>query len=71
MPGTTHAPPRSLPPEPASSVLAALPKSAHPGAKAALAEIYNAVDRDHALQAVKAFEADYGAKWPKAVVKDH
>jgi transposase-like protein len=52
-----------------SNVLAALPKSAHPGAKAALAEIYNAQDRDHALQAVKAFEADYGAKWPKAVAK--
>src|SRR5271166_1604303 len=52
-----------------SNVLAALPKSAHPGAKAALAEIYNAEDRDHALQAVKAFESDYGAKWPKAVAK--
>jgi putative transposase len=52
-----------------SNVLAALPKSAHPGAKAALAEIYNAEDRDHALRAVKAFEADYGAKWPKAVAK--
>ena len=52
-----------------SNVLAALPKSAHPGAKAALAEIYNAEDRDHALNAVKAFEADYGAKWPKAVAK--
>ena len=25
--------------------------------------------RDHALKAVKAFEADYGAKWPKAVAK--
>ncbi len=52
-----------------SNVLGALPKSAHPGAKAALAEIYNAEDRDHALKAVKAFEADYGAKWPKAVAK--
>ena len=52
-----------------SNVLAALPKSAHPGAKAALAQIYNAEDRDHALQAVIAFEADYGAKWPKAVAK--
>ena len=52
-----------------SNVLAALPTSAHPGAKAALAEIYNAEDKDHALQAVKAFEADYGAKWPKAVAK--
>ena len=38
------------------NVLAALPKSAHPGAKAALAEIYNAEDSDHARAAVKAFE---------------
>jgi putative transposase len=52
-----------------SNVLAALPKSAHPGAKAALAEIYNAEDKAHALNAVKAFDADYGAKWPKAVAK--
>jgi putative transposase len=51
------------------NVLAALPKSAHPGAKAALAEIYNAEDREHALKAAKAFEAGYGAKWPKAVAK--
>ncbi len=51
------------------NVLAALPKSAHPGAKAALAEIYNAEDKDHALKAAKAFAADYGAKWPKAVAK--
>ena len=52
-----------------SNVFAALPKSAHPGAKAALAQIHNAEDRDHALNAVKAFEADCGAKWPKAVAK--
>ncbi len=51
------------------NVLAALPKSAHPGAKAALAEIYNAEDRTHALAAAQAFAADYGAKWPKAVAK--
>jgi transposase-like protein len=51
------------------NVLAAMPKSAHPGAKAALAEIYNAQDKDHALKAAKAFQADYGAKWPKAVAK--
>ena len=51
------------------NVLAALPKSAHPGAKAALAEVYNAEDRDHALAAAKAFAADYGAKWPKAAAK--
>jgi transposase-like protein len=52
-----------------ANVLAALPKSAHPGAKAALAEIYNAEDREHAAKAAKAFEVDYGAKWPKAVAK--
>jgi putative transposase len=51
------------------NVLAALPKSAQPGAKAALAEIYNAEDKDHALKAVKAFADLYGAKWPKAVAK--
>jgi transposase-like protein len=51
------------------NVLAALPKSAQPGAKAALAEIHNAEDREHALKAAKAFAADYGAKWPKAVAK--
>jgi len=53
----------------AANVLAALPKSAHPSAKAALAEIYNAEDKKHALVAVKAFELDFGAKWPKAVAK--
>jgi len=52
-----------------ANVLNCLPKSAQPGAKAALAEIYNAEDREHAEKAVKAFEADYGAKWPKAVAK--
>jgi transposase-like protein len=52
-----------------SNVLAALPKSAHPGAKKALAEIWNAEDKRHALDAVKKFEAAYGAKFPKAVAK--
>jgi putative transposase len=51
------------------NILAALPKSAHPGARAALAEIYNAEDKTHALAAAKAFAADYGPKWPKAVAK--
>ena len=51
------------------NVLNALPKSAQPDAKTALAQIFNAEDRDHALKAVKAFETDYGAKWPKAVAK--
>ena len=52
-----------------SNVLGALPKSAHPGAKKALAEIWNAEDRTHALDAVRSFEAAYGAKFPKAVAK--
>jgi transposase-like protein len=49
-----------------ANVLAALPKSAHPGAKKALAEIWGAEDKQHARAAVKAFEAAYGAKFPKA-----
>jgi putative transposase len=51
------------------NVLAALPKSAHPGVNAALAEIYNAEDRDHAVKAAQSFERDFGAKYPKAVAK--
>ena len=50
-------------------MLGALPKSAHPGAKKALAEIWNAEDRRHALDAVASFEAAYGAKFGKAVAK--
>jgi len=34
-----------------------------------MAEIYNAEDANHARVAVKAFELDYGAKYPKAVAK--
>ncbi|HEY3692735.1 MAG TPA: IS256 family transposase [Pseudonocardia sp.] len=52
-----------------ANVLGALPKSAHPGAKKALAEIWNAEDRRHALDAVKSFETAYGAKFPKATAK--
>jgi Transposase and inactivated derivatives len=52
-----------------ANVLAALPKSAHPSALAALKEIYNAEDIDKAQVAVKAFEVDFGAKYPKAVAK--
>ena len=37
--------------------------------KKALAEIWNAEDRRHALDAVTAFKALYGAKFPKAVAK--
>jgi transposase-like protein len=52
-----------------ANVLAALPKSAHPGAKRALAEIWNAEDREHARRAVAAFKLGYGAKFGKAVAK--
>jgi transposase-like protein len=52
-----------------ANVLGALPKSAHPGAKKALAEIWSAEDKRHALDAVASFKAAYGAKFPKAVAK--
>jgi transposase-like protein len=52
-----------------ANVLAALPKSAHPGAKKALAAIWGAEDKDHARAAIKEFTAAYGAKFPKAVAK--
>lgn len=52
-----------------ANVLAALPKSAHPGAKNALAEIWGAEDKTHALAAVKAFADAYGTKFGKAVAK--
>jgi transposase-like protein len=51
------------------NVLSALPKSAHPAAKRALAEIWNAEDREHARRAVSAFKLAYGAKFGKAVAK--
>ena len=50
-------------------MLSALPKSAHPGAKKALAQIWNAEDREHARRAVAAFKLAYGAKFGKAVAK--
>src|SRR4051795_4891056 len=52
-----------------ANVLGALPKSAHPGAKKALAEIWNAEDKRHVRDAVAAFKATYGAKFGKAVAK--
>lgn len=39
-----------------------------PSAKAALAEIYNAEDRDHAVKAEE-FQADYGVTWSKAAAR--
>ncbi|MFF3062763.1 IS256 family transposase [Streptomyces sp. NPDC057909] len=52
-----------------ANVLNALPKSAQPGARKALQDIYNAEDHDHALKAITAFNNAYGTKWPKAVKK--
>jgi transposase-like protein len=52
-----------------ANILAALPKSAHPTAKKALAEIWNAEDREHARRAAAAFKLAYGAKFAKAVAK--
>ena len=52
-----------------ANVLNALPKSAQPAAKRALAEIRDATDRDHAEAAAKAFAAEFGVKWPKAAAK--
>ena len=51
------------------NVLSALPKSVHPSARRALAEIRDAEDRAHANAAIKAFAEEFGAKWPKAVAK--
>jgi len=53
----------------AANVLSALPKSAHPSARRALAEIRDAEDRPHAEAAIRTFSDLYGAKWPKAVAK--
>lgn len=52
-----------------ANVLAALPKSAQPGALAAMREIYNAADINRAQVAIKAFEVDYGAKYPRVAAK--
>ena len=52
-----------------ANVMNALPKSAQPAARAALAEIRDAEDRDHATKALDQFVKDYEAKWPKATEK--
>ncbi|GAA4958770.1 hypothetical protein GCM10023238_26950 [Streptomyces heliomycini] len=51
------------------NVLNALPKSAQPGARKALQDIYNAEDLDLAAKAIKTFAQLYGTKFPKAVKK--
>jgi putative transposase len=50
-----------------ANVLDKLPKRLHAKAKAALHEIMRAETRKAAGQAIACFEADYGAKYPKAV----
>jgi putative transposase len=45
------------------------PRAPRIEAKAALAEIWNAEDKEHAEAAARAFAADYGLKWPKAAAK--
>jgi transposase-like protein len=50
-----------------ANVLDKLPKRLHTKAKAALHEIMRAETREAAQQAIAHFEADYGAKYPKAV----
>jgi putative transposase len=52
-----------------ANVLNVLPKSVHPAARRALAQIRDAEDRTHAEAAVTAFVAEFGAKWPKAAAK--
>jgi putative transposase len=52
-----------------ANVLAALPKSAHPAAKKALAEIWGAEDKTHARAAARQFQELFGAKFGKAVAK--
>src|SRR5439155_1242252 len=52
-----------------ANVLDSMPKSAQPGAKKAIQDIYNAEGRDHAEAAIKTFAPLYGAKFPKAVKK--
>jgi transposase-like protein len=52
-----------------ANVMNALPKSAQPAARAALQEVRDAEDREHADEAIERFAKDYEAKWPKAVDK--
>jgi transposase-like protein len=52
-----------------ANVLDSMPKSAQSAAKAAIADIYNAEDKDQAAKAVSVFARQYGANFPKAVKK--
>ena len=52
-----------------ANVMNALPKSAQPAARAALKEVRDAEDREHAEKALDQFIKEYEAKWPKATEK--
>ncbi|MGW1621143.1 IS256 family transposase [Streptomyces sp. NPDC002172] len=52
-----------------ANALDSMPKSAQPGAKKAIQDIYNAEDKQHAEAAITTFAQLYGAKFPKAVKK--
>jgi transposase-like protein len=52
-----------------ANVLGAMPESAHPAAKKALAGIWNAENKKKARAAAEAFAALSGAKFPRAVAK--
>jgi transposase-like protein len=51
--------------------LDAMPKSARPGAKKAIQDIYSAEDKQHAQAAIKTFAQLYGTKFPKAFPTEH
>jgi transposase-like protein len=48
-----------------ANVLNALPKSAQPAARKALAEIRDAEDKDHATRAINAFSEAFAVKYPR------
>jgi transposase-like protein len=52
-----------------ANTLDALPKSIQPTAKKMLAEIRDAEDRDHAVDAAKRFDAEFRPRWPKTADK--
>jgi transposase-like protein len=52
-----------------ANVLNALPKSAQPAARKALAEIRDAEDKEHATRAIHAFSETFAAKYPKVVAR--
>jgi putative transposase len=52
-----------------ANVMNALPKSAQPAARAALKEVRDAEDREHAEKALDQFIKEYETKWAKATEK--